>query len=324
MRNRLRKLCLLLAVLTIPINSIRAADVADFADFSLRDSAGNVLLPGRLYIPPQASANPNTPRPFILFLHGGGEEGTNNVSQINSNIDNLLAEAKLKGAYLYAPQSTSTWNSVALTNNVMTMIDGAEADMDVDVSRLYITGLSNGGGGTWDMLSRYPGQFAAAIPISGIAPASDFVASHLLNEPVFAFHARDDPTVSVTTTQNVLNSILAAAQEPLPSYPSSRSTADFLVSNPDVASHHAIEQIVAQQGTATGFNISGTQLDLMYYELAVGGHNIWSGVYSQPPVYDWLFSHSLTVPEPMRVESLLLGVVGFAAASRGRKLVSRI
>ena len=79
-------------------NSALAANVADFVDFSLRDLRGRVVLPGRLYVPPEAAVDPTISRPFILFLHGGGEVGTNNVSQINVNIDNLLAEAKMLGA----------------------------------------------------------------------------------------------------------------------------------------------------------------------------------------------------------------------------------
>jgi predicted peptidase len=285
-------------VLGIWTQAVWGANPADFADFSLRDSAGNVVLPGRLYIPPEASSDPNTPRPFILFLHGAGEDGTNNTSQINSNIDNLLAEAKLKGAYLYAPQTTSDWSSVTLTNNVMTMVNRAKADMDVDPTRNYITGLSNGGGGTWNMLSRYPGQFAAAIPIAGVAPAFDFVPFHLLSTSIFAFHARDDSVVSVGTTRNVLNEIFTADGLSLPTYPALGSSTNFFVYNPDLASNRAVQQAVVQFGNVSQFSIAGSQLDLMYFELSAGGHAIWSNVYRGAPVYDWLFSHSLAVPEP--------------------------
>ena len=110
--------------LVVATRPLAAASVSDFDNYSLVVGR-SVQLPGRLYVPPEATADPTTPRPFILFLHGGGEVGTNNVSQINGNIDSLLAEAKMLGAYLYAPQSTSNWNSTTLTNNVMTMIDRA-------------------------------------------------------------------------------------------------------------------------------------------------------------------------------------------------------
>ena len=68
----------------------RAANPADFVVFS------DPTIPGRLYVPPEASAGP---RPLILFLHGSGETGTNNFSQINVNIDNLLAGAKARARF---------------------------------------------------------------------------------------------------------------------------------------------------------------------------------------------------------------------------------
>src|SRR6185295_17486996 len=67
---------------------------------------------------------------------GGGESGTDNTSQINVNIDNLLAEAKRRGAFLYAPQTTSNWSSATLTANVMTMVGQAETTLNVDPRRL--------------------------------------------------------------------------------------------------------------------------------------------------------------------------------------------
>jgi predicted peptidase len=293
-----------------------AANVADFIDFSLRNASNQVILPGRLYVPPEAASDPTTPRPFILFMHGGGEAGTNNTSQINVNIDNLLAEAKRRGAFLYAPQSTSTWSSATLTTNVMTMVGQAETTQNVNPHRLYVTGLSNGGGGTWNMASRYPGVFAAALPIAGVAPASDFVASRLLSEPVWAFHARNDTTVSVGTSHTVVNNILNAAHEPLPSYPSASSTSDFFISNPDLALHRTIEDLIQGSGVSE-FRIPGSSLDLMYYEFTTGGHGIWPSVYASPPVYDWLFAHT-TVPEPSSLAVLLTAAVFFSTFGRRR------
>jgi hypothetical protein len=73
---------LLAALVSIP-RVAPAANVADFIDFSLRNPRNQVTLPGRLYVPPEATSDPTTPRPFILFFHGAGEDGTNNTSQIN-------------------------------------------------------------------------------------------------------------------------------------------------------------------------------------------------------------------------------------------------
>jgi predicted peptidase len=170
------------------------------------------------------------------------------------------------------------------------------------------------------MLSRYPSEFAAAIPISGIAPASDFVPAHLLSTPIFAFHARDDTVVSVGTSHNVLNKIFGADGITPPMYPSSSSSVNFFLSNPDLASNLAIQQAVSQQGNVTQFSISGSHLDLMYYELPVGGHAIWSNVYSSGPVYDWLFLHTLTVPEPT-CGTVVAAAVALVAYSRSRRVL---
>jgi predicted peptidase len=270
-----------------------AAPVSDFLDFSLQSSRGTVVLPGRLYVPPEAAINPAEPRPFILFLHGGGEAGTNNTAQVNGNIDNLLAEAKRRGAFLCAPQSPGAWSSVDTTNLVMSMVDRALFEQNVDANRLYVTGLSNGGGGTWNVLSRYSDRFAAAVPICSVNPASDFVPANLIDVPIAAFHARNDSVVSVTASRTTFNRILTAAQESLPTYPSSPSAPDFV----HMAPNH----------------------DLNYIEFAFGGHGIWGPVYAEPQLYDWLFSHSLAVPEPGALAMASIACCGLLSAARRRR-----
>jgi len=247
------------------------ANVSDFADFSLRSGTTN-LLPGRLYVPPLALSDPATPRPLILFLHGAGESGTNNVAQVNGNIDNLLAEAKRRNAFLYAPQTNGGWSSATITGRVMTMIDQALADRPVDGTRLYVTGLSMGGGGTWNMLDRYGARFAAAVPICAVSPATGFAPLRLIDDAIWGFHARNDTVVSYLTTRNVVHSILTAAQQPLPSYPPTPVMTDFTFVSP--------------------------ALDLRYTEYRTGGHGIWGRVYNTPPMYEWLFAHTTAVPEP--------------------------
>ena len=202
----------------------------------------------------------------------------------------------------------------------MTMIDRAEVEQNVDARRLYVTGLSNGGGGTWNMLSRFPGLFAAGLPISGISPASDFVAANLVDTPVWAFHAHDDTVVSVSSSRNVVNSILAATSEPLPSYPVVGSATNFFMSNPNLSMHRVLEQLADEQPDVENYHIADSRLDLLYYELSLGGHAIWPGVYGTPPVYGWLFSHALpaSVPEPTAVAALT-SIIGVTVSLRYRR-----
>jgi len=154
---------LVLTSVSFPTFIVAQENVEFFTDFSTRG------LPGRLYVPPEAA---DGPRPVIVFLHGAGERGSDNVAQINGNINNLLSMAQSRGAYLYAPQRTSgNWNLTAVTDAVMSMTDQIVNQQNGDNNRLYVTGLSLGGGGTWNMASRFADRFAAAVPIAGVNPA---------------------------------------------------------------------------------------------------------------------------------------------------------
>ena len=242
-----------------------AASLSDFVDFTMPNpDIGSPLLPRRSYVPPEAA---NGPRPLILFLHGGGESGSNNTAQVNGNIDNLLSEAKRRGAYLYAPQTNSSWGDMITNGRVMSMVDRAIFEQSINTNRLYVTGLSRGGGGAWNFLSSYGDRFAAGVPICGIAPMTGFLSANLLDEPIWAFHARDDATVNVSNSRNRINGILAAAGQTPPEYPGSGD-----------------------------FQFDAATLDLHYTEYASGGHGIWPRVYATPAMYDWLFAHA--IPEP--------------------------
>jgi predicted peptidase len=295
--------------------SVRAANLADFADYSLRNERGQVLLPGRIFVPPEAISDPAMARPLMLYLHGGGARGTNNTSQIEQTPDFMLDEAKRRAAFLYVPQTPDTWASTTHVDSVMTMINRAIAEKNADTNRLYATGYSNGGGGTWSLLSRNHGRFAAAISLAGIIPAPGFNPANLLGTAILAVHARDDATVPVARTRTVVDGILSAAGQPLPSYASAGSSLNFLVANPQVAFHRAVIESEPPGSTVNHF-ISRLDLDLMYFEPSSGGHTGLFGVFYAPEVYDWLFDHSLAAPEPT---SFMLAATGLAIFSPRRR-----
>ena len=260
-----------------------AASLSDFVDFTMPNPGiGSPLLPRRIYVPPEAA---NGPRPLILFLHGAGESGINNTAQVNGNIDNLLFEAKRRGAYLYAPQTNNGWGNTTTNGRVMSMIDRAMFEQSINTNRLYVTGLSMGGGGAWNFLSFYGDRFAAGVPICGVAPMTGFLSSNLLDEPIWAFHARNDATVNVSNSRNRINGILAAAGQPPPAYPGSGD-----------------------------FQFDAATLDLHYTEYASGGHGIWPRVYATPAMYDWLFAHA--IPEPSSLTLLASMALSLIAQRR--------
>ncbi len=266
-----------------------AADVNEFIDFSLGGPTDRRPVLGRLYVPPEAA---DSERPFVLFLHGAGESGRDNVSQVNGNIDNLFDEVKSRGAFLYAPQTVlGNWSDSTLTNNVMAMIDQAMIDYNVDPNRVYVTGLSLGGGGTWNMLNRFGDRFAAGLPIAPIAPSGDFDPTNFLDQSVWVVHARDDNIVPADASRQTTNRILTAAGQSALRYPnlSNRSTL---------------------------FDYEDPVLDYRYTELPEGGHGIWFGVYRTPAVHDWLFSRSLVIPEPTTLAMCLTLAAICAATTR--------
>ena len=283
-----------------------AADIADFVDYSLLSPRGPVALPGRLYIPPEAAASP---RPLMVFLHGAGAIGTNNTTQVLHTPDYLLDEAKRRGAYLYLPQAPIGWASLSSIDNVATMIDRLVADGSADARRLYATGYSNGGGGTWNLLSRHPDTFAAALPIAGVAPAAGFTPANLLSTPIFAVHARDDATVSVDRSRIAIASIITAAGATPPIY-DRRSTQNFFVFNPSIPLHQELATMI-DPFTTRSYPFSHPDLDVLYYEGAAGGHSGPVGMYYIPVTYDWMFSHALPVPEPgaLTVAALYVGAL---------------
>lgn len=261
-----------------------AANPNWFQVYNYLDASNNVLVPGRLLVPDDYAADPAKPRPLILFLHGAGELGTNNTSQVNDNINGLWYNAKARGAFLYAPQTNIGWSNSTLLDEVMSMIDRAIAERNVDPNRIYVTGLSMGGGGAWNFLNRFPDRVAATAPICAVSPYPSFNSGELVDEPIWAFHGRYDTTVPVTVTRSVINTLLSTAGQPLPTYPN---------------------------GTDIIQQFDFPPLDLHYTDYN-DGHSIWTSVYITAELYDWMFAHG-AVPEPGVATLVIMAFAAFAS-----------
>jgi len=301
----------------------RAANVSDFTDYTLRSPTGQVLLPGKVFTPPEAIADPTIARPLMLYLHGGGARGTDNISQILQTPDFMVDEAKRRAAYLYVPQSPDTWASNSIVDSVMTMVGRAINDKLADTNRLYAAGYSNGGGGVWTMLSRYPNHFAAALTLAGTIPAAGFTPGNLVSTPILTAHARDDSSVSVTRTRSIVNGILSSIGEPLPNYNLPTSSRSLLVSNPAFEFHRGVSDS-APPGTNVDHFIIRPNLELLYYESPAGDHTGLLGLFYDPSVYGWIYSHSRDVPEPscaVMVTTTLLATMLCDRSARSRKFI---
>lgn len=131
--------------------------------------------------------------PLIVFLHGSGERGDNlELVKVNGPY-NYMIKNNIKAGYL-APQCPENmlWDEDAL----MKMIDEVVKKNNFDETKIYITGLSMGGWGVWNLISKYPDYFAAAIPVCGIVdriPMMEF--DKMKNLPIYIFHGALDDVV---------------------------------------------------------------------------------------------------------------------------------
>lgn len=95
---------------------------------------------------------------------------------------------------------------------VQSLIDDLQSRLPIDAQRLYVVGLSMGGFGTWDLISRWPQRFAAAVPICGGGDPAQ--AGALRDLPLWAFHGARDPVVSVDRSRQMIQALRALGGQP--------------------------------------------------------------------------------------------------------------
>ncbi|HVI49445.1 MAG TPA: dienelactone hydrolase family protein [Chitinophaga sp.] len=163
------------------------------------DTKGGNVSDYLLYIPPGYNEKKNYRWPVVFFLHGVGEMGSD---------VNVLREAGLmkvaagKPFIIVAPQCRKGWWNPAVLEYLYKEVRNK---YNVDTNRIYLTGMSMGGYGTWDWSSSFTGRFAAIVPICGGGSVSAMV--RLKSTPVWAFHSANDSTVAVTETRALVQAL---------------------------------------------------------------------------------------------------------------------
>jgi len=239
-----------------------AAGLDDFVARTYEDGNGHTL-PYRLFIP--RGYDESKRYPLILYLHGAGGRGTDNLKQM-TDVPRFLvfAEPAIQQkwpCFILAPQcpdneqwanmpwsgetgvgkfSSITWPmeaSLALLDSLPRQYQG------IDTSRLYVTGISMGGYGTWDAVCRFPRKFRAAVPICGGGdPTKVSQVTELRYLRLRNYHCADDTTVPVARSREMINAMKA---------------------------------------------LNGIQP--RYTEFPDGGHDAYTRAYSDPSLPKWLF-----------------------------------
>jgi len=213
----------------------------------------------RLLVPERPSGTAALRYPLVLFLHGAGERGNDNLNQLKY-LPTWLADPAVRRrhpCFVLAPQcrADERWVDVSWADGHSTPLAAAPCvdlaaavaaleDVQqreaVDPDRIYLTGLSMGGFGTWDLAARMPERFAAILPICG--GGDERVAGKVAALPTWCFHGDADTAVPVARSRIMVQAVRDAGGRPI------------------------------------------------YSELAGVGHDSWTPAYRDPFVLDWLFA----------------------------------
>ena len=199
--------------------------------------------------------------PVVLFLHGSGERGSDNQAQLDAGLGPYLRRHMDDfPAIVVFPQAAegSEWNQDF--GFVLAQLQAATREFGGDPDRTYLTGLSMGGYGSWDLALREPRRFAALVPICGGLvhpgrPSMDVAA--LANAP-------DPYAAAASRLRNVPTWIFHGARDDLVPPEFSRRM------------HAALQAAGAR--------------DARYTEFPDANHNSWDPAYNAPELWLWLFA----------------------------------
>jgi len=163
-----------------------------------------------LFLPKGYAATGTNRWPLILFLHGSGERGTNVWKTTTHGPTKFIEKNPGFPFILVTPLCPNghKWSDEV----VLGILDQVVAKYAVNTNRIYLTGLSTGGFGTWSLATTYPERFAAVAPICGgegsigvvLSMMDKTKAPALKNLPVWAFHGAKDTVVPVEESERMV------------------------------------------------------------------------------------------------------------------------
>ena len=185
----------------------------------------DIMIHYLLFTPREYKAD-GRPWPLLVFLHGLGECGNNELERVKVHGPPKLVESRGDFPFvLVSPQCPpppggmkdvpTAWKAEQLIQLVEHVVN----KMNIDQKRVYVTGLSMGGYGTWRLAAAHPERFAAALPICGGGQEQAWAES-LRRVPIWAFHGARDAVVPLSESEKMVDAVRrAGGQVQLTVYP---------------------------------------------------------------------------------------------------------
>ena len=146
--------------------------------------------------------------PLMMFLHGAGERGDNLELVKKHGPAKMIEQGKDFEFIVVSPQCPEGLWWPEKVDTLLALLDDIESRYDVDTDRVYLTGLSMGGFGTWSLACGHPGRFAAVAPICG--GGRWFLGDRLKDVPVWAFHGAKDNVVPLEESGKMVDAVKKA------------------------------------------------------------------------------------------------------------------
>ncbi|HST43994.1 MAG TPA: prolyl oligopeptidase family serine peptidase [Luteimonas sp.] len=215
--------------------------------------------------PADAAPGSDRARPVVLFLHGSGERGADGAAPASVGLGPYLrAHAATFPALVVFPQVPADQEWAQNAAVAMAALDAATAEFGGDAARTYLTGISMGGYGTWELALRHPGRFAALVPVCGGITAPP-------GRPQLRVAAADTASDPFAETARRLRTV---------------PTWIFHGGRDDVVPPEQSRRMAAALAAAGAG-------DSHYSEFAGVGHASWDAAYAHAPMWDWLLAHRL-------------------------------
>jgi predicted peptidase len=207
--------CIMARILTLlPLLSVMALARTPETGFLNRTLiSGNTTYRYQVFVP--ADWNPRSQWPVILFLHGSGERGDDGLLQTDVGLPHAIRNhAQTLPAIVVFPQcrNNKAWTDPDMEAQALSALDNSIKEFHGDKDRVYLTGLSMGGYGTWSLAAKDPERWAAIVPVCGGGDPK--TAEAVKDLPCWCFHGDADKAVPVGRSRRMMAALWAAGGHP--------------------------------------------------------------------------------------------------------------